>query len=542
MSNSKSKASGYLKGATILAAAGILSRMLGLFYKVPLYHLVGSYGNGIYGNVTSIYNTLLMVSTVGLPVAISIMISESVAIGDFRGARSIFRVSTLALCLLGAVSTLFLFIGADFLIGVSHWPQESYPSIMAIALAPFIISVCSAFRGYFQGYQIMTPTAISQIIEQIIRVGLGVFLAWFCIHNGYGVGMAVGGAVMGATVGGFFAAIFLGYTFWTFTAANKEKFSHQLVKPRMDTGEILKRLLYISIPVTLTSSIVSLFATVDSMIYIPRLLLAGIDSYTATTMFGDYTNVDTLINVPLVISGNLAVAMIPAISESFALGDKKTMNAKIDIAIRLVVMVALPCCIGLSVLSYGIFDLLFPGSEYGGGMMQVFAYATIFMMLSNIFQSILQSINRMRVPLINLALAAIIRIGSCWIFLAIPAINIYGIGLSSLITFVLLTVANYLFVKRFTGVRIHWGQTVIKPLVSSAIMGLVTWGTYTAIRALLGNVAGLLVSMVASIAVYAFVMLLTGGIGAEELSALPGQNFIMPVYKKVEGLKRRLQA
>lgn len=534
------KANSFLKGATILAAAGILSRLLGLFYKVPLYNLVGSYGNGIYGNVTSIYNTLLMVSTVGLPVAISKMISEQVAHGDYRGARDVFKVSTLSLLVLGGASSLFLFLGADWIISVSHWPGESYAAIMAVALAPFIISICSAFRGFFQGFQIMKPTAISQIIEQVVRVGLGVFLAWLCISRGYGVGMAVGGAVMGATVGGVFAVIFLGVMFWSFNVANGDKFNRKVMGPRMSTGEIFKRLLIISIPVTLTSSIVSLFATVDSMIYIPRLALAGINEYTATTMFGDYTNVDTLINIPLVISGNLAVAMIPAISESFALKDRRTMNSKIDVAIRLVVMVALPCCVGLSILSYGIFDLLFPGSPYGPGMMQVFSFATIFMMLSNIFQSILQSIDRFRVPLVNLAFASIIRFASCWIFLAIPGINIYGIGLSSLITFVVLSVVNYLFVKKFTGVRIQWVQTVLKPAISSAVMGLATWLIYTPVRMFLGNFVALVLAVVVAVVVYGFIMILTGGIGQEEMSLLPGQKLIRPVYKKIMRLRYKL--
>lgn len=478
MKNEKSKAGSYLKGATILAGAGIFSRVLGLFYKVPLYALVGSYGNGIYGNVTSIYNTLLMISTVGLPVAISKMISESLAVHDDRQTKDIFKISALTLCVLGGISTLFLLFGADWLIGVSHWSGESYPAIMAIALAPFIISICCSFRGFFQGYQIMTPTAVSQIIEQIVRVALGIFLAWYCIDRGYGIGMAVGGAVLGATVGGLCAAVFLAVMYVLFNSSRpSHSGSRALDAPRRSAGEIFKRLMYISIPITLTSSIVSLFASVDSIIYIPRLAAAGIDAYTATTMFGDYTNVDTLINIPLVLSGNLAVAMIPAISESFALHDKKMTREKIDIAIRLVLIVGLPCCIGLSVLSQGIFDLLFPGSPYGPGMMQVFAYATLFMMLSNTFQSILQSIDRMRIPLINLALASILRIGSCVILLGIPSINIYGIGLSSLLTFAVLTVANYVFVKKLTGSRIHWMHTVIKPAISSGIMGLAAWAS-----------------------------------------------------------------
>ena len=175
-----SKAAGsYIKGATILTAAGILSRLLGLFFKVPLYHLIGSYGNGIYYNVTNIYNLLLMVSTVGLPTAISKMVSENAALHDYRSVGRVFKVSFYSLLVVGAAATLFLFFGAQWIIDSTGWTQDAYWSIIAIAPAPLIISLCSAYRGYFQGFQIMNPTAVSQILEQVVRVGIGLLLAWY---------------------------------------------------------------------------------------------------------------------------------------------------------------------------------------------------------------------------------------------------------------------------------------------------------------------------------------------------------------------------
>lgn len=533
------KASSYLKGATILAAAGILSRLLGLFYKVPVYDLVGSYGNGIYTNVTNIYNLLLMVSTVGLPVAISKMISENVAIKDYLSAHKVFKVSFLTLLVMGSVSTLFLFFGADWLITITKWPGESFPAFMAIALAPLIIAICSCFRGFFQGFQIMNPTAISQIIEQVIRVGLGVFLCWYFVTNGMGVGMGVGGAVFGATAGGIFAMLFLWFLYWGFTSANKNTLRKTSRNSPLSGKQIFKRLVVIAIPVTLTSAIVSLFSLIDSMIYIPRLALAGIDAHTATTMIGDFGNADTLINIPLVISGTLAVAMIPAISESFALNDKIVMSHKIDMAIRLVILIALPCCIGLSVLSQGIFDILFQGSPYGPEILRYYSYATIFMMLSNTFQSVLQAIDRFRVPLINLAVAIVIRFVTGWICLAVPAFNIYGIVISSMITFVYLTISNYICVKRFTAFKMNIKQTLLKPLLSAVIMGLVTWGIYALVSMFAGNFIGVIVAIVVAAIVYFFVMILIGGITEEELAILPAQKKIEPIYRKIRKILYR---
>lgn len=539
-----SKSSSYLKGATILAAAGILSRLLGLFYKVPLYQLIGDYGNGIYTYVTSIYNLLLMVSTVGFPVAISKMISENAAVGDYHTSYRVFKVSMIVLALLGGLSTLFLFLGADWLIAFCGWPQDAYAAIMAIALSPFVIAIVCSFRGFFQGFQIMTPTAVSQILEQIVRVVLGVLLCWMFISQGMGVGMGVGGAVFGATAGGIVALIFLWFLYGSFYSKHKKMFAKTNRFAEISNKAILKRLLIIAIPVTLTSAIVSLFSVIDSVIVVPRLALAGVDMTTATAMMGDFGNADTLINVPLVISGNLAVAMIPAISESFALKDTKATSHKIDIAIRLVVMVALPCCIGLSVLSKGIFDLLFSGSEYGPGILMFYAYATIFMMLSNIFQSILQSVDKFKIPLINLAIAIVIRFITGWIFLAIPQLNIYGIVLSTTITFLYLTISNYICVKYFTHFQMDMKQTVLKPLISAGIMGIFTWLIFCGsdkimekiVGAFAGNMISVLIAVFFSVLIYGFLMILTGGVTEEELALLPGQKYIEPIYRKIHAV------
>ena len=529
------RSSSFLKGASILAAAGILSRLLGLFFKIRLYQLVGSYGIGIYGNVTNSYNLLLMISTIGLPVAISKMVSENIAKNEYATAHRVFKISLAILILMGVASSLFLFFGAEWIIETANWTAESYPAIVAIALSPFFISICAAYRGFFQGFQIMTPTAISQIVEQIIRVFLGVLLCWV-FASSFGIGLGVGGAVFGATAGGIVAAILLGYLYHGFTSQNKQLLKTRTRRRQRTNGSLLKRLVIIAIPVTLTSALVSMFSIIDSFIYVSRLGVAGFNEVTATMMFGDYTNADMLIGIPLIISGNLAVAMIPTISESFARRERKEMNQKIILSIRIVLLVAFPSCIGLSVLSYGIFDLLFPGSPYGGAILSTFSYATIFMMLSNTFQSILQSIDRFRIPLINLGVAIVIRFVTGWVFLSIPAINIQGIVVSSIITFAYLAIANYYSVKRFTKIRLDFFHIFIKPLFASAIMGLLTYFTYHGVTSVLGGFIGILAAMIVGVLVYAVIMIAIKGITEDEIRVLPGSRKLLIGYHRINGL------
>lgn len=529
----ESKAGSYLKGATILTAAGILSRLLGLFFKVPLYYLIGSYGNGIFYNVTNIYNLLLMVSTVGLPTAISKMISENAAVRDYQGVSRVFRIALYALFTVGILSSAFLMFGAQWIIDMTGWPQDSYWSIIAIAPAPLIISLCSLYRGYFQGFQIMNPTAVSQILEQIVRVALGLLLAFVGAKVMNDIGYGVAGSVFGATAGGLIALLVLFVQYNFFQKKQKKVFSRQNPNAKARPMSFyLKRLVYIAIPVTLTSAIVSLFSVVDSWIYIPRLAKAGIDAMTATDMVGDLGNAEILINIPLVISGNLAVATMPSITESFTLGNRKLLREKINLAIQLIIIVGLPCCVGMSVLSDGIFDLLFHGSEYGGSILRWYAFATMLMMASNTFQSALQGIDRFRLPLYSLGIGAIIRISSSWILLAIPQINIYGIVISNLLTFAFLTVANYLFLKHYTGVRLEMGL-LVKLILSSAVMGLLVWLCYEGMLMILPRTVSLILAIIIGVAVYALMIVLTGSLTADILYAIPGSGKILPYYNRL---------
>lgn len=500
--------------------------------------MYGSYGNGIFYNVTNIYNFLLMVSTVGLPVAISKMVSENLAVKDYRAARDTFTVSLRTLLVVGGVSTIILLFGAQLIINMTGWPQDSFWSIIAIAPAPLIISVCCAYRGYYQGFQIMNPTAISQIIEQIVRVVIGLVTCWYAIYILDNIGLGVAGSVFGATAGGIAALAILMSVFPLFKRKEKRIYRLAETEPQKKSfKELFIRLMHIAIPVTLTSSIVSLFAVIDSAIYIPRLAIAGINADIATQMIGDLGNAELLINLPLVISGNLAVAFMPAISESFALKEHKVLNDKINIAIQILILVGLPCCVGLSTLANGISDLLFPDSECGF-YLYFYAYVSMLMMLSNTFQSILQGIDKFRIPLITLGVAAVIRFISAYILLAIPAINLYGIIYAGFITFLFLMVSNFYFIKKFSDFELDW-KNVFFMILSSLIMGIFVYGAYQVCHLVLPNVISVAISVIVGVVIYFLAITVTGCLTPELLDSLPASGKIWPVYNKIKGLFRR---
>ena len=526
----------WVKGAAILAAAGIFVRLIGILFRIPISNLVGSYGNGIFSNVFSIYSLLLMVSTVGFPVAVSKMISENVAIGDFRAVTNVFKVSLLTLFVLGGLSSLFLFFGAGWLIEVTNWPPESIYAIQGIAFSPLIVAVCSVYRGYFQGFQNMLPTAISQVIEQVVRIVLGVFLCWYCVVMLQNVSLGVGGAYLGTTISSLAACLLLIVWHFYFTRKHRALLLKTSRRVPLTRKKILKRLVLIAVPVTLASAMITFFSFADAMMYVDRLALAGFDSYTATALMGDFSYADTFVNIPLSISATFAAAMIPAISESFALKDQAGINERINTAIRLVVLVALPCCIGLSVLSDGIFTLIFPGSEHGAAIMEVYAFATIFIMLSNTFQSILQSIDRFIIPLIALLGASVVRIGCSYVFMAVPALNIYGVVLSTMLTFIFLMVVNFLFIRRYTHVRLSYTGTLVKPFIASAIMGMSALGCYNFLLPRTGNTVSVLAAIIVAAVIYFFLIIFFGILTEDELDLLPGKRLLLPLVKKIQKL------
>ncbi|QSX07433.1 polysaccharide biosynthesis protein [Alkalibacter rhizosphaerae] len=528
----------YIKGASIIAAGGIIAKMLGLFFKVPIGRILDSYGMGLYNNSYSIYNLMLTISIIGVPVAISKMIAERASEKNYQGVMQVFKVSMTVLFVVGALTTTLLYFGADSIIALANWEEESYYSILGLAFAPFLVALMSGFRGFFQGMQRMTPTAVSQIVEAFVRVIFGIGLCYYLTNN-FGQAEGAGGASSGALFGAIGAFAFLVFTYLIFMKDFKGVMGRQTtVFPKESRKKILRRLAQIAIPVTMTSAIVSLFGIINSFTYVSRLSLAGVDGRLATIMFGDYGLAQTMINVPLTFSTAMSITLVPAISESFALKSKIGIKHKTELGLRVIILIALPCAVGLSVFSNQIFALLFPNSVYGGGILKYFAYSTILIMFANTLQSILQGVDRFNLPMFHLLPALGVNLLFNFIFVPIPSINIYGLIISNIAAYSVVCVLNYRSVRRITGVRIHVVQTVVKPAAASLIMGLFGFFAYKGLYGFLGNAGAVLVSILLCIGVYFGILLLIKGLTAEEIQMMPGRNRLMRIYEKITGKDR----
>lgn len=528
----------YIKGASIIAAGGIIARLLGLFFKVPIGRILDGYGMGLFNNPYPIYSLMLTISIIGIPIAISKMIAERASAKNYQGVMQVFRVSMMVLFLVGIATSSILFFGADSIISIAGWEVETYYTVLGLAFAPFMVALMSGFRGFFQGMQRMTPTAVSQIVEAFVRVIFGIGLCYY-LTGAFGQPEGAGGASSGALFGAIGALSFLVFAYIVFMKDFKGVMGRQGVSfPKESTKSILKRLAQIAVPVTMTSAIVSLFGIINSFTYVSRLHLAGIDSYLATVMWGDYGLAQTMINVPLTFSTAMSITLVPAISESFALKSKIGIKHKTELGLRVILLIALPCAVGLSVFSEQIFTLLFPNSIYGGSILRFFAFSAVLIMFANTLQSILQGVDQFNLPLRHLIPGLAVNLACNFIFVPMPSINIYGLVISNIAAYSVVCFLNYRSVRRITGVRIHLGQTVVKPAAASLLMGLFGFFIYRILDGFLGNGIAVLVSILLCIGAYFGILILIKGLTEEEIKMMPGRGKLLRLYGKIKGKDR----
>jgi stage V sporulation protein B len=343
MSNKK-----LLKGAFILAFAGLTAKFLGIFFKIPLQRLIGDEGMGLFGLPYPLYTVMLSISITGFPAAVSKLISEKLAGDDVEGANKIFKVSLVMLISIGLFSSAFLYFGAHYIIELLDWPRDSYYSIVGLSIAPLFVSIMSAFRGYFQGMQLMIPTAISQIVEQIGRVIIGVGLSFYTISRG--IGYAAGAASFGASAGSILGVITLVICYFIFKKNAKNGWIGKRKERNYNqpsSWSIVKQITWFAIPISIGGILSSIMTLIDAIMVPSRLLKGGYTVEGITVLYGQLTGkAVTLMNVPLTFSVAMAASVIPAIAESYSRKNTYELGDKTKSALRITIIIALPAAIG----------------------------------------------------------------------------------------------------------------------------------------------------------------------------------------------------
>ena len=508
----------FLKGTLILTISSIVVKVIGSLNWIILSRVLGGEGIGLYQMGFPMYLMAITVSSAGIPVAISIMTAEKLARKDYRGAKKIFNVSLRLLLVSGLVFSTALYLGAGWLVD-SNIIRDSraYYSIVALSPAVFFVTFLSSFRGYLQGWQIMTPTAVSEIVEQLLRVITMLIFADLLMP--YGLAYAAGGASMGAGVGAFCALLVLMWFYSRLKKKLQKEFAAQDDSiPEESGGHIIKRLLLLALPVSLSSLMLPIGANLDLLIVPQRLEAAGFNVHEATEYFGYLTGMAVpLVNLAAIFTAAMTTSLVPSISESRALQDFGAIRAKIRIAFRVALIVSTPCTVGLYFLAEEVAALIYnaPGAA---GAIQTMSVGILFLGLHQISTGILQGLGKTAIPVINMILAGIVKVALSWQLTALPSLGVRGAAVATVADFGVAAIINMLLIYRFTGYGLSLGS-LLKPAFASALMGGAIYGALTLTQSWGGW--SILVAFSAAVPVYALALLACGGLHEDDLQQIP---------------------
>ena len=514
----------FFKGAVILGIAGIIVKVFGAFFRIPLANIIGDTGMGYYQTAYPVYVLLLTLSTAGIPTAIARLVSERTTEGNHKEAYRIFTVSFRLLLAMGIVTSLLLFLGAPYIVQYMKGEPEAIYSMRSIAPALLFVPIMAAFRGYFQGQQDMTPTASSQVIEQAFRVVFGLSMAVILLPAG--LKFAAAGASAGAAAGGFFGLIGIFAIYMRRRSVIRENCRNSPDGESEAAKSILWKIVVIAVPVTIGAAIMPIMTNIDLAIVVRRLVQSGYSSAEANSLYGQLSGFATpLINLPQVLTQAIAMSLVPAVASAFSAKDQEFLRYNTAFGIRTAMIIGMPCSVGRMVLSKPIMLLLYPAQQASAvnaaESLFILAFGAIFLSLVQTLTGILQGVKRQLIPVINLAIGAGIKVIITYVLTGIPSVNVKGAAAGTAAAYITAALLNYRAVRKYTGSRPNFSLTFGRPMLSAAIMGAIVWAIYSGLSLLTGNTVATMVSVFCGVVVYGFCILRFKGITPDEIKMLP---------------------
>ena len=519
---SEPKKQNYLFGAAILAAGVVVMKILGAIYKIPLGNILGDTGYAYFLTAYNIYGVFLTVATAGLPVALSRMIAEANTMNRPNQVRRTFSVAWRTFFVIGAACTLIMALFPTALAGMLNNPGAE-SSILALSPAVLLVCLASAYRGYCQGHENMTPTTVGQVLEVLAKVAAGLALAWYLLRVSGDLKTASAGAIFGVTVG---SVVALGYMFYC-----KRRY-YGSGREGSDTPEsrrrILGTLLRVAIPITLGSSVLSLINLIDTGLCMGRLQdAAGFTEQAATELFGVYGKAQTLYNLPASFITPLTISVVPAISAAMALGRRHDAARIAEDSMRIAVVLALPMGAGLSILSAPIMSTVYPGSnEQGPALLAIMGAASFFVCMALMTNAILQAGGNEKYPIYSMVAGGVVKIAVNWVLVANPAINILGAPIGTLACYAVMCAMNFVFLIRRLPERPSLARILLRPAAATAAMGLAAWAVYGLGSGLLGEggmatALAMLAAIGVAVVVYLVLVIALRAITRDDMRLIP---------------------
>lgn len=548
----KSKNSFVIQGS-ILAFAGILVRIIGLIYRIPLTRILGDEGNGYYSTAYDIYNVLILLSSQSMPLAVSKIVSEKLERRQYKNAYKIFKGALFYGAVLGVSFGLFAFLGADWLATSVYKSQPAAVALKVLAPTLTVACILGVMRGYFQGMGNMIPTAISQIFEQIVNAVVSVIAAYELTVYGVSIskmsklgesaGPAYGaaGGTLGTLTGAIAALIIVVIVFWNSYGNIKKPIRKDKTKVEDSYATITKVIIFTITPVLISSTIYNISNLLDNPIY--GNIVTGIfdvSSKTRAELWGVYSaKYRVLTTMPIAIASSLSTAIVPAMVRSYIAKDKQGMENKVSLALKFSMLIAFPCGMGLSVLGGPINSLLFGEKvEYTSIIMIFSIFTVVAFSLSTISNAILQGIDKLNVPIRNSAISLGIHIIFLLILLLVFRLGIYAVVIGDFTFAMTVAVLNSFSIKKYLGYKQEVHYTLVCPFVCSAIMGIFCLVFYKlGMMILPSNFIWTVLSILIAVVIYAVSLVFTKTITEDELYSIPKGNQIVRILKKFRLLK-----
>lgn len=518
----------FVKGAAILGIAGLLCKVIGAVFRIPLAGILGTNGMAYYQIAYPIYSALLVISSAGLPSAVSKLVSERVAVGDYRNAHYTFQVAFRVLALIG-VSTGAIMLAGSRLFAMLQGIPDAFLSIVAISPSLFFVSVLSAYRGYFQGLQMMTPTAVSQVIEQVGKLVAGITLSRLFMVQGPLMGAV--GALLGVTISELVALIYMLVLY----NRRKGEIKHLIrTSPRVNRFEpkqsVRRKILTIAIPITIGASIMPLVQLIDNAMVVNILKGIGYSQLMAENKFALLTGyVAPIINMPAILSTALQMSLVPAISSAVASHKKSEARQTATIGMKLAVLIGMPCAVGLFIMGGPTLALLyrallenFNDIATAASIMSVMSIALLFLTMIQTCTGIIQGVGHPSIPVRNLAIGAVVKVIISFILLRRPEINVLGAPIGTVACYAVAATLNIVYIVRHMQVRLRIMDFIVRPALATAGMGLCAYGCYMLLIGHVSNLIATALSILLAVLVYAVLVLVLKALRPEDAKLLPG--------------------
>ena len=527
---SKEKKQSFMQGIITLMFSQVLIKILGLIYKLYLTNKrgFGDAGNAIYNSGFQIYALLLTISSIGVPNAVAKLISERLSIGDERGAQKIFKVAFAFFSIVGFCGAALLFFGSEFIANVWLQIPEAKLTLMILAPSIFFVSLISVFRGYFNGYENMKPMAKSQTIEQFTKtITTVVIVELICLIMRYQGTTAImaAGANLATTIATFVSLIYLVHIYNRKIRYDKENGIKKYYKS-MRTIDIVKKIIVIAMPLTISAILGSLNKNIDSVTVV-RGLKTFMSEEQAKIQYGILSGkIDTLVTFPLSFNIAFATALVPAISAAKAKGDTKSIEKRISFSMLVTILIGLPCTIGMMTFAKPILEMLFPNASSGEFIYQISSMSIVFITIEQTVNGALQGLGKVTAPVISLAIGVTVKLILNLILVKInPNTFIFGgvagAALATVICHIISMTISFIILKKNVKIKFGFLKFLVKPLLASLLMGISGLLMYNFLKSIIMQNIAILLSIIFAIVIYIIALIVVKIFNKEELAMLP---------------------